>query len=155
MNCCPHGISILNLWFVAAAWQAGTVMRTAVFTVSEAGVLPVGQLKESRQAGGRWGHDWWLSRACWQLAGQLSGNSLFLNQPPSLIDGVLLEMRIMSRLKHTVQKVLFSLNRWWQTIIFFYIYIFLKSPLDIPLPFRQDTQNQAKIFRIITIFSFS
>lgn len=150
MNCCPHGISILNLWFVAAAWQAGTVMRTAVFTVSEAGVLPVGQLKESRQAGGRWGHDWWLSRACWQLEGQLSGNSLFLNQPPSLIDGVLLEMRIMSRLKHTVQKVLFSLNRWWQTIIIFF-YIFLKSPLDTPLPFRQDTQNQANLFDLFDI----
>lgn len=138
MNCCPHGISILNLWFVAAAWQAGTVMRTAVFTVSEAGVLPVGQLKESRQAGGRWGHDWWLSRACWQLAGQLSGNSLFLNQPPSLIDGVLLEMRIMSRLKHTVQKVLFSLNRWWQTIIFFY-FIYIPE-----VPFRHSSPLQTR-----------
>lgn len=51
-------------------------MQTIVFTLRDAGVLPVGQLKESQQA--RWwrGRDWWLSWPSWQLAPWLNGSSL-------------------------------------------------------------------------------
>lgn len=56
-----------------------TCVLTAAFTL-----LPAAQLKESQQARGRRGRDWWWSWLCWQLAARLNGNGLLLNQQHSI-----------------------------------------------------------------------
>ncbi len=94
MKCCLHAGSILNLWFTAAAAAQHTAveMQTAVFTLEEAGVLTVGAV---RVVAGQRVTGTWLTIEL--LTPRLSGNSLFLNQQPSLMSGFVREDDLTSR----------------------------------------------------------